>query len=84
LAVTGVNETTATVNWFRHGTPEQTGKVRVVWKGKASSSDMIDGSRIKEWVGDSELAKRTRFLEFYSTAGNRSRPGVTGRIKTSH
>ncbi len=68
LAIPGVTETTATVNWFRHGTPEQEGKFRVVWNDLAGTSDEFDLSKKNEWLGNSELAAKTRFLEFYSTA----------------
>jgi hypothetical protein len=67
LAITGVNETTATVNWFRHGNAEQAKKFHVVWEGSAGSEER-DLSDIQRWVGDSDLAKRTRYLEFVSTA----------------
>lgn len=68
LAIPGVTETTATVNWFRHGTPEQAGKFRVVWNDLADSSDEYDLADKHQWSGNSELAARTRFLEFFSTA----------------
>lgn len=66
LAVTGVNETTATINWFKHGSPEQLGRFRVVWKDRPTEE--FPASEISQWVGNSELAKATRYLEFYSDA----------------
>ncbi len=68
LALAGVNETTATVNWFRHGSEAQSGKFRVVWNDAAESSEEHDLSERERWAGSSELAARTRFLEFFSTA----------------
>jgi hypothetical protein len=68
LALTGVTETTATINWFRHGTQEQARKFRVVWTGQPGGSEERDVSDVGKWAGDSELAARTRYLEFYGTA----------------
>ena len=34
LAVTGVTETTATINWFKHGDVSQSERFRVVWKDR--------------------------------------------------
>jgi hypothetical protein len=66
LAIPGVTETTATVNWFRHGTPAQASKFRVVWNDAAGSSDLIEIADKLKWSGSSELAARTRYLEFFS------------------
>ena len=68
LAIPGVTETTATVNWFRHGTPEQAGRFRVAWDDEAGSSDLVDIAEKGRWSGSSELAARTRYLEFSSPA----------------
>ncbi|MGC4004799.1 MAG: dynamin family protein [Pirellulales bacterium] len=68
LALVGVNETTATVNWFRHGTPEQARCFRAVWNDVQGSSDLLELHRKSDWSGDSALAERTRYLEFFSPA----------------
>lgn len=68
LAIPGVTETTATVNWFRHGTAEHATKFRVVWNDLTGTSDERDLAEKELWSGNSELAARTRFLEFFSTA----------------
>lgn len=68
LAIPGVTETTATVNWFRHGTPEQTRKFRVVWNDLIGTSDEFELHEKDRWLGNSELASQTRFLEFFSTS----------------
>ncbi len=64
LAITGVNETTATINWFKHGTAELIDKFNVVWKGKPP--ELFPISEIDEWIGDSKKAADTRYLEFFS------------------
>ena len=69
LAITGVTETTATVNWLKHGTAEQARTFRVVWRNDlAQEPEVRDRSELKGWQGPSELAKRTRYLEFFSEA----------------
>lgn len=68
LAIPGVNETTATVNWFRYGTVEQASQFRVVWNDAQQSSEMYDLSEKEKWLGNSEMAARTRYLEFFSPA----------------
>ena len=64
LAITGVNETTATVNWFRHGKQDRTGFFRVFWKDRPAEDFPLQ--EIQKWVGDSDRARATRCLEFYS------------------
>ena len=66
LAITGVNETTATINWFKYGEGGKVDKFRVCWKDKPSESFSL--SEIDNWVGDSEKASQTRYLEFFSQA----------------
>ena len=68
LAIPGVTETTATVNWLRHGTEEQAAQFRVVWNDAAGSSDLVDIADKLNWSGSSDLAARTRYLEFFSPA----------------
>lgn len=66
LAITGVTETTATLNWIRHGNEQQAKEFRIVWDD--SSDETRDYAERVKWVGDSTLAKRTQYLEFFSTA----------------
>lgn len=66
LAVTGVNETTATINWFKYGEGEQCRRFRVVWKDRPAED--LPQSELQQWVGDSERAKATRYLELFSPA----------------
>jgi len=64
LAMVGVNETTATINWFTHGTGKQTQGFRVHWKGRPPEDK--DLSERAQWTGESTLAKETRRLEFFA------------------
>ncbi|MBM4346047.1 MAG: dynamin family protein [Deltaproteobacteria bacterium] len=64
LAPTGVNETTATINWFRHGRGEQTGVFRVNWRD-GTATDVPIGE-ITAWLGKGEAAQRTRWLDFFA------------------
>jgi hypothetical protein len=63
LAVTGVTETTATINWFKHGSKEQEGRFRVEWKDRPAEEFPL--AELGKWVGDSERARATRCIEFY-------------------
>lgn len=64
LAPTGVNETTATVNWFRHGEGEQCQRFRVHWNDASSEDHPL--SAIDAWLGRSEQAQRTQALDFFA------------------
>ena len=64
LAVTGVNETTATINWFKYATADDCDKFRVIWKHKAAETFPL--SEIEKWVGDSNNAADTKFIEFFT------------------
>lgn len=67
LAVTGVNETTATVNCFKYSEhPEDCQRFRVLWKD--SPEEFLPIEQIGTWVGDSENAARTNRLVFYSNS----------------
>jgi len=66
LAITGVNETTATINWFKYGGKGLDGKFRVAWKNKPDELFSID--EIQTWIGDSQQAADTRYLEFFSSS----------------
>lgn len=63
LAITGVEEATATLNWISYGTNEQSDSVIVHWKD--GRVEPIPFSRISEWAGkDPEVLKRVRETEF--------------------
>ena len=64
LAVTGTTETTATINWFKHGEPRQCGRFRVVWKDRPAEEFPLD--QISHWVHDSGRAAATRYIEFFA------------------
>ena len=64
LAPTGVTETTATINWFRHGQGSRRDTFRVNWMD--GSTDDIPLDRVGEWIGTEENAKRTRCLDFFA------------------
>jgi len=64
LAPTGVTETTATINWFRHGQGDQCRKFRVHWTD-GSTNDM-PLQKATEWIGVEENASRTRCLDFFA------------------
>ena len=64
LAVTGVNETTATINWFKYGRGHETERFRVVWRDQPEEE--LPLSELKRWLGDSEYATRTQSLEFFA------------------
>ena len=64
LAQTGVTETTATINWIRHGEDESV--VRVHWKNKPP--ELIKRDELQQWTGDSSKAASTRFIELFDDA----------------
>ncbi|MDR1923935.1 MAG: dynamin family protein [Planctomycetaceae bacterium] len=66
LAVTGVNETTATVNWFKYAAEENCDKFRVIWKNRPEEE--FPRSEIHKWIGNSTLAAETQQLEFFANA----------------
>jgi hypothetical protein len=66
LAPTGVNETTATINWFRHGEGELCQRFRAHWRDGSSEDLPLD--RVQDWVGQSDHAARTRALDFFADA----------------
>jgi GTP-binding protein EngB required for normal cell division len=66
LAVTGVNETTATINWFKYAPEENCNKFRVVWKNKPEEEFPL--TEIHKWIGDSQLAAETQQLEFFANS----------------
>ena len=66
LAITGVNETTATINWFKYGSDQDANRFRVVWKDRPA--EFFGLGDVQHWVGNSERARSTRYLEFFSDA----------------
>jgi septin family protein len=66
LAVVGVNETTATINWFKYGQGDKTQRFCVNWKDRPAEE--FDLKEIHRWVGDSAEAAATNCLEFFTTA----------------
>ncbi|WP_286764871.1 dynamin family protein [Rhodopirellula sp. UBA1907] len=64
LAQTGVTETTATINWIRHG--DDPSVVRVHWKEKPA--ELIHREALQDWSGDSSKAANTRFIELFDDA----------------
>lgn len=65
-AVVGVNETTATINYFKYGEGDLTDKFRVHWKDK--HYEEFPCVEINRWVGESEHASRTKYLEFFDNS----------------
>lgn len=63
LAIVGVNETTATINFFKHAQDKNKHSFRVHWKDKPYQDFTLE--EIDKWVGDSDLAKNTKYLEFF-------------------
>jgi len=65
LAVTGVTETTATVNCFKYSeNPTDCQRFRVLWKD--APEEFLPIGQIGTWIGDSQNAARTSRLEFYA------------------
>ena len=64
LAITGVNETTATVNHFLYGTGEQCNRFRVYWRDRPPEE--FPRSEIGKWIGDSQWARSTQRIEFFA------------------
>jgi hypothetical protein len=64
LAPVGVNETTATINYFKFGDDQLKNICRVHWKDKPYQD--FNHSEINKWLGESEHASNTKFIEFFS------------------
>lgn len=64
LAPTGVTETTATINWFRHGHGDQCSRFRVHWTD-GSTTD-LPLQKASEWIGTEKNAAKTRRLDFFA------------------
>jgi len=66
LAPTGVNETTATINWFRYGEGDLCDKFRVHWLDGSAIDLPLD--KVTSWLGMGEDVARTRSLDFFATS----------------
>jgi dynamin family protein len=66
LALLGVTETTATINRFSYGSSEQSQSFRVHWKDATGAIEDRDLSLLPQWSSNTELARRTQYLEFFS------------------
>jgi hypothetical protein len=66
VAVTGVTETTATINWIKYGSGDRVGQFRVQWRGRPAED--FDRSELDHWVGDTERAGETAWLELFAEA----------------
>jgi GTPase Era involved in 16S rRNA processing len=66
LAITGVEETTATINWFKYTETEKGEHIRVTWKDKPAESFPIEER--DKWVGTSEQAERTAYIELFANS----------------
>lgn len=85
LAVVDVNETTATINWFKYGKGEKTNRFCVNWKDRPAEE--FDLKEIRRWVGVSDEAAATHCLEFFAdseylrTANIVDTPGTRSAIQ---
>jgi len=70
LAVTDVEEATATINWLCHGTGLQTAQMIVEWKD--GRTECLPLGRIADWIGKTpeviERVGRTAYLRLFSGA----------------
>jgi GTPase Era involved in 16S rRNA processing len=65
LSPVAVNETTATINWFRHAEHEEDEQIfRVHWHGGEVTEHPI--SQVGDWIGRSENAIRTAYMELFA------------------
>lgn len=68
LALSDVEEATATINWIRYGTGDQTGRMIVHWRD--GRNEIVPRERIAEWSGKTpevlQRAQQTDWLEFFA------------------
>ena len=64
LAPVGINETTATINWFRYGEGDLCNQFRVHWRDGSTKDYPLEG--IADWLGKSENAVNTTSIEFFA------------------
>lgn len=66
LAPVGVDETTATINYFKYADQPGSPSFRVHWHEKPP--EILPISEIDRWCGASSLARETRYIEFFAHA----------------
>jgi hypothetical protein len=70
LAITGVEEATATINWISYGSPSRADTVLVHWKD--GRVEPIDFNRLQEWSGKDanvlERVRQTAYLQLFADA----------------
>lgn len=91
LAITGTDETTATLNWIAHGTQEQEKSFIVNWRDGTNEPFPLE--RLRDWTGKTQEAldrfARTAWIQLYAdTAQLRNvrivdTPG-TGSVASEH
>lgn len=64
LAAVDVNETTATINFFKYGDKNLENCFRVHWKDKPYEDFPL--AEIEKWTGQSQRALQTKYIEFFS------------------
>ena len=91
LAITGVEEATATINWISHGDEAQANSFIVHWKD--GRSEPLPLSRMAEWAGKDEAVlarvRATSHLELFADADALKRVQVidtpgTGSVAEEH
>lgn len=68
LVPIGVEETTATINHFRHGSGPECGKFRIHWKDDAVKAANEPLEALKDWVHKGSNIEKAKFLEFRADA----------------
>lgn len=66
LAPVGINETTATINWFRYSKDSSFRFFRVYWQDGSISDHPLH--EISRWIGTQENIKKTKWIDFYSNS----------------
>lgn len=64
LAPVDINETTATINWFRYGSKADSRKFRVFWHDGSFSDHPLP--EIQKWIGRQDNIKKTKWIDFFS------------------
>jgi len=66
LAPVGINETTATINWFRYSKESSVRFFRVYWQDGSISDHPLH--EISKWIGTQDNIKQTKWIDFYSNS----------------
>lgn len=66
LAPVGINETTATINWFRYSKESSVRFFRVYWQDGSISDHPLH--EISKWIGTQDNIKQTKWIDFYSSS----------------